>query len=421
MNTSQGMQVKSDRLEKIYIKDLRIGMYVVELDRPWLESPFLVQGFVIKSVQELEVICDLCSYVYVDVGLSKTFHTTPKTLSPTRKALTKERLERMLNVRIAAYEDSVSFAEELVSANKVYSDYDIMVTRFYDDVRATRKVDTAELREPVNKIVESIIRNPDACMLLTKLKRKGDYTYNHAIGSSVWAAAMGRQLGLPKHVMISMSIGALLLDVGKLQVPDQILNKLGPLTVSEIELTKKHLEDGVEMLRRTKGVDKIVFQMVLTHHERHNGKGYPRGLAEKDIPVYGRIAGIVDTYDALINDKPYRIGMAASEAIRVLYNVRDVDFQAELVEEFIQALGVYPAGSMVELTNGEVGIVVAEHRNRRLRPRLLMLLNADKNPISEKKYLDLHKVTRDHSGNLLEIAKSLNPGEYGLITEDILV
>mgnify|MGYP001953842569 CR=1 FL=1 len=213
-------------------------MYVVELDRPWLESPFLVQGFVIKSVEELEVICDLCTFVYVDSGLSKTFHQPARSLSPTKTALTKDRLQKLLNVRVTKYEDTVTFAEELVTANKVFSDYDTMVTRFYNDVRSNRKIDTAELRDPVNNIVESVIRNPDACMLLTKLKRKGDYTYNHAIGSSVWAAAMGRQLGVPRHVMISMSIGALLLDVGKLQIPDHILNKLGPLTLAEIELTK---------------------------------------------------------------------------------------------------------------------------------------------------------------------------------------
>ena len=411
----------SKRFVKIGVKDLRIGMYVVELDRPWLETPFLVQGFLVKSIEELEVLADLCHYVYVDTGRSRPFHKPGKDRVPSRKALTRDRLEELLNVRVTTYKDSTTFNSELVSVNGVYRDYDAMVTRFYDDIRANKPIDIAEIREPVNNIVESIIRNPDACMLLTKLKRKGDYAYNHAIGCSIWAAAMGRQLGLPKKVLVSLSIGALLLDVGKLQIPDEILNKIGKLTLEEVELAKQHVKHGMEMLKTTKGVDKIAFQMILTHHERHNGNGYPRGMAGKEIPVYGRIAGIVDTYDALINDKPYRIGMAASEAIRVLYNVREVDFQGELVEEFIQALGVYPAGSLVELTNGQVGIVVTEHRNRRLRPRLLMLLDGEKNPVQEKKYLDLYRVTHDDDGKPLEIRRSLNPGEYGLVPEDILV
>jgi HD-GYP domain-containing protein (c-di-GMP phosphodiesterase class II) len=303
----------------------------------------------------------------------------------------------------------------------MYQDYDVMVTRFYDDIRANNRIAVVELQEPVNNIVDSIIRNPDACMLLTKLRRKGDYIYNHAIGCSVWAAAMGRQLGLPKKVLVSMSLGALLIDVGKLQVPDAILNKSGQLSFREREIAKGHIDFGLAMLQKTKGVDSIAFQMVLTHHERHNGKGYPKGLAGKSIPVYGRIAGIVDTYDALVSDKPYRPGLAPSEAIRTLYNVREVDFQPELVEEFIQALGVYPAGSLVELSNGQVGIVVAEHRSRRLRPRLLLLLDRAKKALETKTYLDLHRISHDDNGKPLEILRSLTPGEYGLRPEDIVI
>jgi HD-GYP domain-containing protein (c-di-GMP phosphodiesterase class II) len=413
--------MESTRYVKVAVRDLRIGMYVVELDRPWLETPFLVQGFVIQSVEQLEVITDLCQYVYVDTGRSRPFHKPTRAPAAAKRALTQERLRQTLNVPLQPYRDSVNFKDELVSARKVYGDYETMVLRFYDDVRHNNKIDLQELQQPVNDIVDSVIRNPDACLLLTRLKQKGDYTYNHAIGSSVWAAAMGRQLGLPKKIMVSVATGALLLDVGKLHLSDRLLNKNGRFTPQEIELAKTHVHRGMRMLEKSRGVDNVAFQMLMTHHERHNGKGYPRGLKEKAIPVYGRIAGIVDTYDALINDKPYRKGLAPAEAIKVLYNVRDVDFQSELVEEFIQALGVYPAGSLVELTSGEVAIVVTEHRNRRLRPQVLLLLDADKTPCREHRYLDLHQVTHDAAGNPLEIRKSLNPGDYGVVPEDILI
>ena len=411
----------SNRFIKVYTADLRIGMYVVELDRPWLGTPFLVQGFVIKSIDELEVLAKLCRHVFVDTGRSKVFHKVQHHRSPSSRALTKDKLEETLNVRITKYEDTTTFHDELTIVDRFYKDYNAMVARLRDNISANRPIDVHDIHESASAIVDSIIRNPDACMLLARLKRKGDYSYNHALGCSIWAAALGRQLGLPKRVMVSLSIGALLLDVGKIRVPDTILNKIGELNGDELAQTRAHVDHSLEILASASGIDHIARQMVGVHHERHNGEGYPKGLKGKEISVYGRIAGIVDTYDALINDKPYRIGIAPSSAIRLLYNVRDVDFQGELVEEFIQALGVYPSGSVVELNNGQVGIVVTEHRNRRLRPKLLMLLDRDKTPLAEKTYLDLYTVSHDDTGKPLEIVRALEPGEYDLNPDTIVI
>lgn len=409
------------RYLKVPVKDLRIGMYVVDLDRPWLDTPFLVQGFIIKSVDQLETLSEICQYVYVDTGRSRTFHKADRMPVPSKGALTKEKLEKLLNVRVGSYSDSSGFGDELQTAKTVYRDYETMVARFYNGVRSDQKINMQDVRDPINQIVDSVIRNPDACMLLAKLKRKGDYTYNHAIGSSIWAAALGRQLGLPKKIMLSIATGALLNDVGKVLLSDRLLNKPGKLTADELTLAKSHVAKSIKMLEHTQGVDSIAMQMVLCHHERHDGRGYPRGLKGADIPVYGRIAGIVDCYDALINDTPYRAGMAASEAIKVLYNVRNVDFQAEIVEAFIQAVGIYPAGSLVELSSGEVGVVVAEHRHRRLRPKLLLLTDANKNRLPENRPLDLYETSKDQTGKPLEIAKSLDPGDYGIDPDDIFV
>lgn len=412
--------MSNQRFLTIPVNQLRIGMYVVELDRPWLDSPFLVQGFVIKSVEELDVLMNLCSQVTIDTGQSRV-DTKPIRHQRPGRTLNRERLQETLNVRVSPHRDTTTFDAELASARHVYSDFERMVGRLYEGMRSHRTLDVKEVRKPVSAIVDSIIRNPDACMLLGKLRRKGDYTYNHALGSSVWAAAFGRQLGLPRPVILNLATGALLADVGKVQLSDRLLAKPDRLTPEEIEQVRGHVVEGEHILRHTRGVDNIALQMVRFHHERHSGRGYPRGLKGNDIPVYGRIAGIVDTYDALINDKPYAPAMSASEAIKVLYDVRDVDFQAELVEEFIQAVGIYPAGSLVELSNGQVGVVVAEYRRRRLRPRVLILLDGDKRPLAERRYLDLYEVTHDEAGHPLEIRRSLHDGEYGIAMDDILV
>lgn len=411
----------SDQVVKIPAQDLRIGMYVVELDRPWLETPFLVQGFVIKSLQELDIINELCNHVFIDTGRSRVFHKPSLDRRPTQQALTKDKLEQLLNVRVTPYKDSTSLSSELKAAQSVYSDYEVMVTRFYGDLKREQKVDMKTVRQSMGSIVDSVIRNPDAIMLLARLKRKSDYAYNHALGSSIWAASMGRKLGLPKHVLVSMASGAMLLDVGKINISDRLLNKSGPLTAEERILMQSHVHKGLDILKNSTGVDKIALEMVQTHHERYDGKGYPNGLREAEIPVYGRIAGIVDSYDALINSTPYRQAIAPSEAIKLLYNVRNVDFQKELVEVFIQALGVYPAGSLVELTTGAVGVVVGEHRHRRLRPKLVLLLDEDKKPLADRVELDLNAEDEDEQVPKVEIMRSLQPGEYGINPDDILI
>ncbi len=349
------------------------------------------------------------------------FNKSPATLRPHKNALTQEKLEDLFNTKIKKYTDSSNFEDELVGAKKVYSDYEDTVKKLYDGFRTNQRVDLANVKGTVDGIVESVIRNPDACMLLAKLKRKGDYNYNHAIGSSIWAASLARQLGLPRSKINSMATGALLADVGKLHVSDRLLNKVNPLTQEEYSLIRSHVDYGVEMLQQSYDKDPIVLQMVQHHHERHNGSGYPQGLKGKEIPVYGRIAGLVDAYDALISDKPYRIGLPPSESVKELYKTRGIDFQAALVEEFIQSIGIYPAGSLVELTSGEVGIVVAEHRRRRLRPKLLIILDGDKQPVEEKKYLDLFVTTEDAAGKPLEIRKSVMAGDYGIDLDDFLI
>jgi putative nucleotidyltransferase with HDIG domain len=270
-------------------------------------------------------------------------------------------------------------------------------------------------------MVESVIRNPDACVWLARLRTADTYTYQHSVGASIWAVALGRQLGLPKVDLQRLALGALLFDVGKLKIPQELLQKRERLSRGEFELLKSHVEFGMEMLKNTGVLNRSVADMVESHHERHAGHGYPHGLKADDIPVFARIAAIVDCYDAITSRRPYSTPLSPSAAVKKMYAWRDVDFQAELVEEFIQAIGIYPAGTMVELSSGEVGVVLAEYRTRRLRPQLLVVLDREKRPLAELRPLDLRTTTHDQDGNPLEIVTSLEPGAYGVDPEELLI
>ncbi|TNF32609.1 MAG: HD domain-containing protein, partial [Gammaproteobacteria bacterium] len=212
----------------------------------------------------------------------------------------------------------------------------------------------------------------------------------------------------------TLAQGGLLFDIGKVKLPDELLNKKERLTPEEFEVIKSHVTEGVDLLRVTPDVTRHILQMAECHHERYDGSGYPKGITGDDIPVFARIIGVIDCYDAITSERPYAKPMSPSEAVRNLYEWRDIDFQAEIVEEFIQAIGIYPAGTLVELNTGEVGVVLSEYRTRRLRPKLLMVLDENKQRLPEMVPLDLSEQKTTASGQPLEIARSLESGAYDI-------
>jgi HD-GYP domain-containing protein (c-di-GMP phosphodiesterase class II) len=171
----------------------------------------------------------------------------------------------------------------------------------------------------------------------------------------------------------------------------------------------------MDILQECGVINQDVMDMVAHHHERHDGSGYPNGLAGDQIPPFARIASIVDTYEAITSWRSYAKAIAPSDAIKLLFGMRDIDFQTELVEAFIQAIGIYPAGTLVELSSGEVGVVVAEYRTRRLRPRVMILLDANKKKLRQSKVIDLQECAGGlASAGSLSIKKSLESDAYGI-------
>lgn len=408
------------RFVKTHTDDLKLGMFVAELDRPWVETPFMLQGFLISNVDEIAALRELCLYVYVDVGLSRIIENSELQASHGGRKRAKVVTKIFPEKTLITYEDVFTFEGELGSAQRVFIDYEAAVGKLYTSIHAAGTVDMAAVSRTISSVVESIIRNPDACMLLTAVRDKDSYTYSHAMASSILAAAVGRQVGLPLADIKTLATGALLCDVGKLHISPRILTKSAPLTENEREIVKAHVTQSLEILEKSAGVSPEVISIVKNHHERHNGSGYPKALEGNAIPPFARIVGIVDTYDALISDRAYASGISPADAISMLYTMRNVDFQSELVEEFIQTIGIYPVGSLVELTDGRVGMVVAEHRRRRLRPNLLIVLDSEKNQLGESCEVNLLEEDVDSRGRPLEILKGVDPSEYDFDPEELI-
>lgn len=395
--------------------DLQLGMYVTRLDRPWLETPFLFQGFTIQNAQDIAELQRHCQHVYIDIergAPAKRYLDTPHT-TPSRTDADIRRICRSAP-GMPVYPDTVSVEEELAPARDSHQEACDRIGNILDDVRSGRKLNVTAAEQAVSSMIESILRNPDAFMWLSKLKNKDSYTYAHSIDACALAITFGRHLGLPRPELEQVAVGTLLFDIGKMKLPEELLEKPGRLTEEEFTLMQAHVAHSVELMADTKGISRASIEVAYSHHERHNGSGYPRGLTSDQTSVYGKIAAIVDCYDAITSDRPYSVAVSPHEAIRSLYEWRNVDFQEEVVEQFIQCLGVYPTGTLVELNTGQVGIVLSQNRVRRLRPKVMLVLNADKHAYDIAPTLDLMVESVDRRGQMLEIARSLDPGSYGI-------
>ncbi len=410
---------------KVPTADLDVGMYVSGLDRPWLGTPFVTQGFFIESPDDIEQLREHCDWVLVD---SRRSHK-PKVSRPmsvrsesrgksdgTRPKVERRRLpiKQIFHGRtIAPYSDDTMWEDEQPLANEALDTLVHDIDDMFGDVGGGEKLNVIRLRKSVEPVVDSISRNPDACLWVARLKRHDNYTYKHSLGASIWAVSMGRQLGLPRHDLRSLAMGCMLMDVGKLRIDQELLQADRQLNVDEMAEVASHVNHGLDILQESGVMNQDVLDMVAHHHERYDGSGYPAGLHNNQIPPFARIAGIVDTYDAITTARSYADAISPSDAIKILYRSRDKDFQAELVEAFIQAIGIYPAGTLVELSSGEVGVVVAEYRTRRLRPKVMILLDEKKRQLRKSKVIDLQELST--AGNLsLSIVRSLEPEAFGI-------
>jgi putative nucleotidyltransferase with HDIG domain len=429
---------------KVEISDLKVGMYVSQLDRPWLGTPFLFQGFELQENSDIKLLQQYCQHIYIDITRSSlTPDEIEKSLNPSDKltaaalqfekpkvAIKPSFLYRLLGFlsrfdftgKLAnklegskAYRIKTSLKKEVPHAADAYELAQGAVNDVLDSVRVGRAVDIEQVRESVNPMIESVLRNPGAMTWFVLLKKRDAYSYSHSIASSVWATVLGRHLGFDRPTLSLLALGGLLLDVGKARLPEELLQKKSAISESERRLLREHVEIGLEMVRDSMGIGHEVLDMIASHHERHDGSGYPRGLEGSDIPVYGRIAGLIDCYDAMTSYRPYAAAMSSYEAIRELNSMAGVHFQKELVEQFVQALGMFPAGSVVELNSGEIGIVVEQNRVRRLRPKIMVLLDTAKQPLKKHKVIDLRKVSGDsREKKSAWILTGHEPGAFGI-------
>jgi HD-GYP domain-containing protein (c-di-GMP phosphodiesterase class II) len=383
----------SANLKRVAIENLIIGMYVSRLDRPWLDTPFAVQGFYLRTDASIQRIGKICEYVFVDprrydTSLVDMRHAQGRRKPEPRKASDR----RQINVRPAkpyAHEETALLAEEFAPAKAAVSHAVEVIDQCLSRLDSDGTLDAGRLRGAIEPIVASVVRNKEAAAALVRMRDFDDYTYSHAISCSVWAAVLGKELGYPPADLEVLSFGCALVDLGMTKIPMELLEQVSALDESQLALLRQHVAFGLEIASEAGLRDVAVGNIIKTHHERFDGSGYPNGLMNAQIPIFGRIAGLVDSYDAMISPRPYNPAQTSYNALLELEQNGDQLFQKELVEYFISAIGIFPVGSVVELNTGEVGVVVNQNVDRRLRPKVMLILDGNKLPLPELAITDL--------------------------------
>jgi HD-GYP domain-containing protein (c-di-GMP phosphodiesterase class II) len=405
---------------EIPVEDLQIGLYVSRLDRPWSETPFLFQGFEIANDEDISQLRSLCKRVHVEITRDEAEELkriSRARLSPGPQPRPTDLASLLAGVaRAVPIKDPVPLKSELVKAKQIVGEARQTVTEIMNRIRRGAGADVVLLDTVMDSMIDSVFRNHDALNWLGHMRRKDDYLYNHSLSTSIWALAFGRHMGFDKAFLKVIGIGSMLLDIGKTRLKDELLKSGGKPSADEWTTLHAHVQYGLEMVQDDPKLDPDVKRMIATHHERMDGSGYPNGLKGDDIPLVGRIAGIVDCYDAMTSERSYAKAKSTYDAVRELKKLGGSAFPAELIELFIQAVGVFPAGTLVELNTGEIGVVVAHNRFRRLRPEVMLILDAGKKLRDEFPIVDLQAREQPTAAGepALYIMNGLPTGAYGI-------
>lgn len=380
------------------------GMKVVKLDRPWTDVPVLFQGFTVENNRHIQVLRHYCHWVVVE--------GEPRIL-----ALAQQRLHDQASRATRPMKETRSLDRELPKARDTFVSTQAVVDRMLGDIERGYDLDLDEARPAIRECIKSINRNVNAMFWMSRIKDQDRYNAEHCLRVALFAIAFGRFLGLHEDDLEVVGLCGLLHDVGKMKVDPAILNKPGRLTHDEMEHIRQHPALGYQLLQSQHTLEPIITDVTLHHHERIDGAGYPDQLADWQISRFARLVSIVDAFDAITSDRCYQAGRSTADAMGILFRGRGEQFDAEMVEAFIRMVGIYPPGTLVQLTSGEVALVVGTHPGKKLKPRVEILLDADKKP-TRARLVDLASDPTDARGEPIGIAQPAADGAFGVSLQE---
>ncbi len=368
-------------IKKVKVEQLKPGMYIHDLNCSWLKHPFFGNSVKINDEKIIEKINDYgVSEVYIDTDLGLDVVD-----APTGEEVGQEIQEELKEEELKEVDEKkpklgyvVSIDKEIINARRIKQETVQTIQKIMSNVKLGKQIERGRVEYLVDNIIDSIFRNQDALIGLGRLRKINDYVYNHSMSVCVLMISFCRQLGFDAELIREIGIGAMLHDIGTTKVHSHILNKKTALSEEEYEKIKKHVEYGHTLLEGTEGVSNTTIITAYQHHERLDGSGYPNGLRGDEITQYGQAIAIVDVYDALTTKRCYKRKIPPTQALRMLYERSGVQFNKNLVQQFIRCIGIYPVGSMVRLESGLLGIVISHNEGSLLKPVVRVIYDTKK-------------------------------------------
>ena len=378
--------------KKIPVLNIRLGMYIQELCGSWMDHPFWKKSFLLESTEDLNTLqtCGI-QEVWIDTSMGIDVEGDVVAISAEEhQQKIAEELQRMASSASQVI-PKISIQQELETARKLQAKSKAAVTSMFNEVRMGNAIKVSEAAPLVEEISQSITRNPEAFLNLARLKTKDDYTYMHSVAVCALMIALGKQLGLTGPELKEVGLAGLLHDVGKMMIPDEVLNKPGKLTDEEFEIIKAHPLKGWEILHGSPDITATALDVCLHHHERVDGKGYPDKLSGDKLTLFSRMGAVCDVYDALTSNRCYKNGWEPADTIRKMAEWKDGHFDERVFQAFVKTIGIYPSGTLVRLKSGRLAIVLEQTEKSLLMPIVKVFFSTKSNEPILPEMIDLSR------------------------------
>jgi len=400
-------------IKRIPISSLKVGMYVSDLNSDWIPHSNLnkrgkiKQDLVIEKIKELGI-----QEIYIDTLQGDDLKDASSAadidqINETKLAETGS--QSSLN------KPSISLTEEIDVAQKIHHEAIELMDEILTGAKLGKSIHLDAVEEISDNMLDSLFRNHNALACLGCIREKDSYLMEHSVNLSVLMSIFGKSMSLDRQTLQHIITGALLHDIGKVMIPDEILHKPGKLTSNEFTTMKDHVSLGQSHLEKVPGISPLTVRIAGEHHERMDGTGYPLGLKGFDISPHGRMAAVVDVYDAITSDRCYHDAMTPTQAIKKLLEWSDHHFDRSMVDHFIRCIGIYPIGSLVLLESGRLGAVVEVNEFDQRLPVVRVMYHTKFNCFIKTELIDLSKPSVQD-----EIIKSVDPIDYKIKVKDFL-
>ncbi|MBB5021335.1 HD-GYP domain-containing protein [Desulfurispira natronophila] len=402
-----------EHILKIHISELKPGMFVHDLSSEWTDTPFkkrfmVTDAGMVRRIQEY--------------GIQELYVDTIKGDAPRGNFVPEDVVSRQLDgtieelVKDSSPTISVSYTEEIAQARHLHEMAKDKVSNLLQDARMGKSIEAEQMEPVVAGMADSILRNPSAMMSLGRIRVADQYTFEHSVSVGTFLIAFARAQQLDEATIHQIGMGALLHDIGKTQVPEEILNKPGKLTDEEFAAMKSHAQRGHDLLASSSGISAIAQEVVVQHHERFDGTGYPRGLKGDQISTYGQMAAVVDVYDAITSDRCYHKGQTPTQVLRKLLEWSKFHFNPAVVQQFIKCVGIYPPGSLVRLSNQYLAVVLETDEARTLHPTVRQIFDIENRRPVKPRVINL----QNESHSELKVVNFEDPQKWNIPLEQII-